>query len=221
MLHNIPISYLFSNTNAEIKRSEFSNKAKEISIPQERWGEDRCKGGSMKKSIGFFGILFLVGFMATSAFCQNAGENKITEEEYGIYTLVMGEIGGASSVSSQTLNGLWANYLLNFFEDPIKPGPELIRNFDDKNRDTHDLLEFFVQKSKREPMGRLGEIRQITFSRVGIDPIKAQGLLVVGLTYVQPEDVMNEGKFVLLQKKDGQWTVDKIIRAWDMRLGPL
>ncbi|MBA3029734.1 MAG: hypothetical protein FP816_13140 [Desulfobacteraceae bacterium] len=175
----------------------------------------------MKKRIGFPGILVLVWIMATTAFCQNVGEDKIPDEEYGIYTLVMGEIGGASSVSSQTLNGLWANYLLNFFEDPIKPGPELIRNFDDKNRDKHDLLESFVQKSKKEPVGLLDEKRQITFSRVGLDPLKGQGLLVVGLTYAQPEDVMNEGKFVFLQKKNGQWVVEKTTQAWDMRLGPL
>jgi hypothetical protein len=182
---------------------------------------DRNRGASMKKRIGLPGFLVLVWIMATSVFCQNVDEEKISDEEYGIYTLVMGKIGGASSVNSQTLQGLWAGYQLNDLMRPINPDPELVRNFDEKNRKKYQLSESFVQEPKKEPVDLMDGKRQISFSRVGFDLKKNQGLLVVGLTYAYPEDVMNEGKFVFLNKKDGQWVVDKTTEAWDMRLGTL
>jgi hypothetical protein len=171
----------------------------------------------MKREIWVAGILVL----ALSAFGQNAEKGEIPDEEYGIYTLAMEAMGGASSVNGETLQGVWKNYLLNFFEDPVKPAPDLVQDFDEKNKTPYNLSESFVRASKKESVGPLDGKKKATFSRVGFDLKKGQALLIVGLTYVVPHDVMNEGKFVLLHKMEGKWVVEKTLQAWDMRLGEI
>jgi hypothetical protein len=175
----------------------------------------------MKKSRKITVILIFALSMAHAAFGQSPEKTEIPDEEYGIYTLAMEAVGGASSVNGETLNGEWKDYLLNFFEDPVKPGPDLVKDFNQKNKAPYPLSAAFIQASKKEPVRPLGDKRQARFSRPGLDLKKGQALLVVGLTYVYPEDVMNEGKFVLLGKKDGKWVVEKTIQAWDMRLGDI
>jgi hypothetical protein len=175
----------------------------------------------MKKGKRIPVILILALSMAHAAFGQNPEKTEIPDEEYGIYTLAMEAVGGATSVNGETLNGEWKNYLLNFFEDPVKPGPDLVQDFNQKNKIPYPLSASFIQDSKKESVSPLGDKRQARFSRPGLDHQKGQALLVVGLTYVYPEDIMNEGKFVLLVKKNGKWVVEKTLQAWPMRLGEL
>jgi hypothetical protein len=45
-------------------------------------------------------------------------------------------------------------------------------------------------------------------------------MLIIALAYYRPEDVMNEGMYVFLEKQENQWKVVHTTRAWDGRLGP-
>ena len=44
-------------------------------------------------------------------------------------------------------------------------------------------------------------------------------MLIIAVAYYHPEDVMNEGMYVFLEKQENQWKVVRTAQVWDMRLG--
>ena len=69
--------------------------------------------------------------------------------------------------------------------------------------------------------GGLEGRKKATFSRVGFNQERRCALLVMGMTLYNAEDIMNEGTYVFLEKKNGKWTVAKTAGAWNAQLGPI
>ena len=179
------------------------------------------KGGAMRKWIWIPAVSLLL-LSAVSAFCQSGpAENAITEEEYGIYRLALGEPGGRSSVDNETLAGIRADADWLIRPPRIQPAPDMVKDFNEKNFKAYNLSEAFVREMAQDSGGGREGRKKTTFSRIGFDREKRHALLLMGITLYYPEDVMNEGQYVFLEKKDGKWTIVNTAEAWRMRLGPI
>lgn len=175
----------------------------------------------MGKNIWVYAIVLLL-ISAVSAFCQTGpAEGEITEEEYGIYRLVLQDQKGWSTVGRETLSGVRADFDALIPPAEIKPSPDIRKDFNEKNLKTHRLSDSFVQAMAEGSGGSREGRTKITFSRVGFDQEKRRALIVIGIAWYYPEDVMNEGKYVFLEKRDGKWRVVDTTRAWPVRLGPV
>lgn len=175
----------------------------------------------MRKAVWIQAVLFLLS-SAVPAFCQSgSADDEITQEEYGIYRLVLKKQREWSSVDRETLAGVRAD-----FDDPIrpagmKPPPDLRKDFNEKNIKVHRLSDAFLQETAQGSGGNREGRKKITFSRVGFDGEKRRALIIIGIAWYYPEDVMNEGEYVFLEKRGGEWTVVDTTRAWAVRLGPV
>ena len=56
--------------------------------------------------------------------------------------------------------------------------------------------------------------------QAGADWQMRRAVLIIAVAFYHPEDVMNEGMYVFLEKQENQWKVERTAKAWDMRLGP-
>lgn len=179
------------------------------------------KGVAMRKWIKMAAVSLLL-LPAASAFCQGGPvESAITEEEYGIYRLVLGEPGARSSVDSRTLAGIRADADWLIPPAGMQPAPDTVKDFNEKNFKVYRLSEAFVREMAQDSETGLEGRKKTTFSRVGFDRERRHALLLMGIVLYYPEDIMNEGQYVFLEKKDGAWTIVKTARAWGMRLGPI
>ena len=175
----------------------------------------------MKKRIWIQAITFLI-LSAASAFCQTGPtEDRITQEEYEIYRLLLETQREWSSVDGETLSGVRADFDALIPPARMTPPSDLVKDFNEKNLETHKLSDSFVQETIQGSGGNRQGRKKITFSRVGFDGERRRALLVIGIAWYYPEDVMNEGKYILLEKNDGKWAVVDTTTAWPMRLGPV
>jgi hypothetical protein len=161
-------------------------------------------------------------FWATWTFCQGSrAEEAIPVEEYGIYLRALQEIGGASSIDKETFDGVKFEVEDLMIAPGVRPDGEVIQNFNAKNSKKYTLSESFIREAAQASgFGREGR-KMVTFSRVGFDRQRQRALLLVGSTFYYRKDIMNEAAFLLLEKKDGRWTVQNTITAWRMRLGKI
>jgi len=165
-------------------------------------------------------LLFL--FSATSAPCQSSfDEETVADEEYGIYRQVLQRVGGASSVDNETLGGVRADAATLMVASGVRLESDIVQSFNTKNFKKHLLSESFLKEMSQASGPSWDGRKKVTFSRVGFDGLKRRALLLVGSTFYCPEDIMNEGKYLLLEKKDNKWTVVKTITAWNMQLGKI
>lgn len=173
----------------------------------------------MKRLVGILGISLLL-FPAASVLCQSeTGESTIADEEYGIYRLVADNLAGRFSVNKETMGGVRVDADVMISANGIQPDADTIKDFNEKNDKKHRLSEAFVRVMTKNS-GISGEGRQVvTFSRIGFDREKRHAMLVMGITLYYPEDVMNEGKYVFLEKQKDGWTIRNTTVAWNMRLG--
>lgn len=175
----------------------------------------------MRKRLWIQAITFLL-LPATSAFCQTGpAEDRITQEEYGIYRLVLERQGLRSSVDRETLAGVRADFNALIPPARMTPPPDLVKDFNEKNLKSHKLSDSFLQETAQCTGGNLEGRKKITFSRVGFDGERRHALIVIGIAWYYPEDVMNEGEYIFLEKRDGKWTVVDTTSAWPMHLGPV
>ena len=172
----------------------------------------------MRKCIGVLVFLLLL-FSAATALCQGGpAEGTITDEEYGIYRLVVAKLEGRCSVDQETLAGVGI--------DPgamsaagIQIDADIIKDYNEKNIKKRTLAAAFVHAMTPGSGDGLEGRKKATFSRIGFDRQKRRALLIMGITLYYPEDVMNEGKYVLLEKKTEKWTIIHWTSAWKMQLG--
>ena len=173
----------------------------------------------MKNCIGILGILLLFLLRAT-AFCQSGPpEGAITGEEYAIYRLALERLWGSYSVDKETLDGVRAD------RDPMTPAgrihldADIINDFNEKNLKKYTLSEAFILEMAHGSGDRSEGRKKATFSRIGFDRERRHALLLIGTTLYYPEDVMNEGKYVFLEKQKDKWMIRNTTAAWNMRLG--
>jgi hypothetical protein len=175
----------------------------------------------MGKFMGMLGV-FLLLFSGAAAFCQSGpGEDTITDEEYGIYRLVIEKLEGRSPVDKETLVCSGPDPKRMLFEGKIPPAPDTLKDFNEKNLRRYTLSDAFVQEMTRKPDGLFEGRKMAALSRVGFDGEKRHAMLLMGITLFYPKDVMNGGTYVFLEKKNGMWTVVRTAVAWSMRLGKI
>lgn len=179
------------------------------------------KGGLVRRFIWIAAAILLL-FSASPYLCQSCfADEVITGEEYAIFRLALEKVGGASSIDEETLDDVQ-------FEDDtlriltgIRPDADMVHSFKAQNLKKHTIAKaFFQERTQVAGFGR-EERKMVTFSRVGFDKPKHHAMLLVGVTFYYPEDIMNEGIYLFLEKKDGKWAVEKTATAWSMRLGKI
>lgn len=167
----------------------------------------------------FFALLLTVG--NSSAFCDESPNGAISEKEYFLFRQVLLAQSGWTSLSAETLSDIQAD--ADWLNPPvgIQLTTHLINDFNVKNSKAYRLSEAFLQEKFGNTSAGLEEKKRITLSRAGFDHEKGQALLIMAITYTYPEDVMNEGKYVFFENRDGHWKIRQTIKAWGMRLGPI
>lgn len=97
---------------------------------------------------------------------------------------------------------------------------DLIDDFNGRNAQPRSLpANPTVGKEQGGVVSPLRERRRCVLSRPGFDKGRKQALMLVKMVYFYPEDIMNEGTFLLLSWKNGNWVLDRKEPAWQMRLG--
>jgi len=166
-------------------------------------------------------VIALVLLAGTSAFCPSAGDQEaITTQEYEIFRQVLTTQRPLSAVNPETMATVKAG------ADWLKPpagiylAADMANAFNAKNLIVHRLsADFLTEASQKYGQGLTGK-KKITLSRPGFDKQMCRGMLIIAVAYYLPEDVMNEGRYVFLEKQANQWKVVHTAKAWDMRLGP-
>ena len=175
----------------------------------------------MRRFIWIVGAILLL-FTASSALSQSCfAEEMITNEEYTIYRLALEEEGGAFSIDKETLDDVLVEDDALRLSTGIRPDADIVHNFKAQNLKKHPISTSFLQELT--PVAGFGreERKTVSFSRVGFDKPRRHAMLLVGITFYYPEDIMNEGIYLFLEKKAGNWTVGKKATAWSMRLGKI
>jgi len=156
-------------------------------------------------------------FIAVPAVAEDSAGSVITGMEYDVLKVVLAEYPSVS-VDKTTLSGTMFNDLDKFtFKPPL--GQDIVGDLNEKNKVSCELpAELIVQAPEKQDGVSEGR-KSVRLSRAGFDKESKSALLVVQTTYYYPEDIMNEGEFILLYMRDGKWTVEKRATAWSMRLG--
>jgi len=178
------------------------------------------KGEGMQRYL-YALVTVLVLLAGTSAFCPNAGgEEALTAQEYEIFRQVLTTQRPLSAVNPETMATVKAG------ADWLKPpaGIHLPADMADAFNAKNSLVcrlsaDFLTEISRNYGQGLTGR-KKITLTRPGFDKPMRRAMLIIAMTYYQPEDVMNEGLYVFLEKQANQWKVVHTAGAWDMRLGP-
>jgi hypothetical protein len=178
------------------------------------------KGTGMQRYMYALAIA-LVLLAGTSAFCPNAGsEEAITAQEYEIFRQVLITQRPWSAVNPETMATVKAG--ADWLKPPagIRLTADMANAFNAKNSITYKLSnDFLTEASQNYGHGLTGK-KKITLTRPGFDKQMRRAMLIIAVVYYLPEDVMNEGMYVFLEKQANQWQVVHTAKAWDMRLGP-
>ena len=97
---------------------------------------------------------------------------------------------------------------------------DMANAFNAKNLITYKLSDDFLTEASQNFGNGLTGKKKITLSRPGFDRQMRRAVLIIAVAFYHPEDVMNEGMYVFLEKQENQWKVERTAKAWDMRLGP-
>lgn len=166
-------------------------------------------------------VMGLLVFTGTPAFCQDGlGEAVLSAQEYEIFRQALATQRAWSSVNPETMATVQAD--ADWLKPPvgIHLAPDLVKAFNQQNAQTHQLSATFLGETSPGAGTALTGRKMITLSRPGFDQPMRHALVIMAITYYYPEDVMNEGVYVFLEKKEARWTVMHTATAWDMRLGP-
>ena len=175
----------------------------------------------MRRFIWIAATILLL-FSASFSLCQSSfAEEMITGEEYAIFRLALEKVGGTSSIDEETLGGVEVEDDTLRILTGIRPDAGMVHNFKAQNLKKHTISKSFLQEGTQVAVFGREERKQVTLSRVGFDQSKRHAMLLVGITFYYPEDIMNEGMYLFLEKKDGKWAVEKTATAWSMRLGKI
>ena len=175
----------------------------------------------MRRFIWIAAAILLL-FSAASSLCQSSfAEEMITGEEYAIFRLALEKVGGASSIDEETLDDVQVEEDILRISTGIRLDADIVHNFKAQNLKKHTISKSFLQERMQVAGFGLKERKKVAFSRVGFDKSMRHAMLLVGITFYYPEDIMNEGLYLFLEKKDGKWTVGKKATAWSMRLGKI
>lgn len=175
----------------------------------------------MKGFMGMLGVSLLL-FSAAGALCQSGPDaDAIDAEEYGIYQLVVEKLEGRCPVEKETLDGVRADAEPLMLSVKFQLDADIIQDFNRRNLKRYTLSEAFVDGMARGYEAGTKGRKKATLSRVGFNGERRRALLLVGITLYYPEDIMNEGTYVFLEKQNDRWAVVKTAGAWNMRMGPL
>jgi hypothetical protein len=166
-------------------------------------------------------VITLVLLAGTPAFCPSAGgEEAITAQEYEIFRQVLTTQRPWSAVNAETMATVQAG--ADWLKPPagIHLTAEMANAFNAKNSITYKLSDDFLTEGFQNYGPGLTGKKKITLSRPGFDTQMRRAMLIIAVAYYQPEDVMNEGMYVFLEKQENQWKVVRTAQAWDIRLGP-
>jgi len=147
-------------------------------------------------------VIALVLLAGTSAFCSSAGgEEAITAQEYEIFRQVLTMQRPFSAVNPETTATVKAG------ADWLKPSAgmhltaDMANAFNAKNSLVYRLsADFLTQASQNHGDGLTGK-KKITLTRPGFDKQMRRAMLIIVAAYYLPEDVMNEGIYVFLEKQ--------------------
>ena len=163
-------------------------------------------------------LMLLAG---TPVFCPGAGgEEAITAQEYEIFRQALTTQRPWSGVNPETMASVQAGAAWLKPPAGIDLTAEMANAFNAKNLTAYKLSDnFLTEGSQNSGTGLTGK-KKITLSRPGFDMQMRRAMLIIAVAYYHPEDVMNEGIYVFLEKQENQWKVVRTAKAWDMRLGP-
>ena len=166
-------------------------------------------------------VIALVLLAGASAFCPSAGgEEAITAQEYEIFRQVLTTQRPLSAVNPETAATIKAG------ADWLKPPagilltPDMANAFNTKNIIAYKLSAGFLTEASQNYGHGLTGKKKITLTRPGFDKQMRRAMLIIAVAYYHPEDVMNEGMYVFLEKPENRWQVVHTANAWGMRLGP-
>jgi hypothetical protein len=179
------------------------------------------KGGLMRRFIWIGGAILLLFSVSSSLSQSKFAEELITDEEYAIFRLALEEVGGTASIDKETLDDVLVEDDALRLSTGIRPDADMVHNFKAQNLKKHPISTSFLQEMTQVAGFGREERKKVSFSRVGFDKPKRHAMLLVGSTFYYPEDIMNEGMYLFLEKKAGKWTVGKKATAWSMRLGKI
>jgi hypothetical protein len=163
----------------------------------------------------------LVLLAGTSAYCPSAGDEKaITAQDYEIFRKVLTAQRPLSAVNPETMATVKAG--ADWLKPPagIHLPADMANAFNAQNLIAYKLSDDFVTEASRNYGQGLTGKKKITFTRPGFDSQMRRAVLIIAVAYYHPEDVMNEGMYVFLEKQESRWIVVHTASAWDMRLGP-
>lgn len=166
-------------------------------------------------------VITLVLLAGTSAFCPRAGgEEAITAQEYEIFRQALATQRPWSAVNPETMATVQAG--ADWLKPPagIHLTADMANAFNAKNLIAYKLSDDFLTEASQNFGDGLTGKKKITLSRPGFDKQMRRAMLIIAVAYYHPEDVMNEGMYVFLEKQESQWKVVRTAKAWDMRLGP-
>jgi hypothetical protein len=166
-------------------------------------------------------VITLVLLAGTSAFCPRAGgEEAITAQEYEIFRQALATQRPWSAVNPETMATVQAG--ADWLKPPagIHLTADMANAFNAKNLIAYKLSDDFLMEASQNSGDDLTGKKKITLSRPGFDKQMRRAMLIIAVAYYHPEDVMNEGMYVFLEKQESQWKVVRTAKAWDMRLGP-
>ena len=166
-------------------------------------------------------VITLVLLAGTSAFCPGAGgEEAITAQEYEIFRQALATQRPWSALNPATMATVQAG--ADWLKPPagIHLTAEMADAFNAKNLIPYKLSDDFLTEGFQNYGPGLTGKKKITLSRPGFDKQMHRAMLIIAVAYYHPEDVMNEGMYVFLEKQANQWKVVRTAQAWDMRLGP-
>jgi len=166
-------------------------------------------------------VIAMVLLAGTSAFCPSAGgEEAITAQEYEIFRQVLTTQRPLSAVNPETTATVKAGADWLIPPVGIDLPADMANAFNAKNSIVYKLsADFLTEASRNYGHGLTGK-KKITLTRPGFDKQMRRAMLIIVAVYYYPEDVMNEGTYVFLEKPENQWKVVHTANAWDMRLGP-
>lgn len=152
-----------------------------------------------------------------SAVCEQKA--AIAQDEYTVLEALLkeydsspwwhiGEKTGARQLDDKTIA------FLNAPDRGMSLDASIIRDFNDKNRQSHGLSREFITGKNTVVFRSSDGIRIITISRVGFNADKTQALVFLRDDFRHaPEVFMMEGFFMLLERSGDSWKIVKRVKS--------